>query len=157
MSQKNFLKGRLLKYMSEQGLKNTRQRQVILDTFLRADGHVTLDQLLVLVQQDMPGVGYATVYRTMKLFSEAGVAHERRFHDGQSQYETVDMAHDHHDHLICEECGQIFEFENELIEEQQRVVAEQFGLKLTRHRLVLWGRCVDLNKCQEKKSDSSKS
>ena len=99
MVQKELLRERLTKYMVANGLKNTRQRMAIFDCFLKSNDHVSLDQILTRVQRAMPGVGYATVYRTMKLFTVAGIAHERRFMEGLSQYEPVDLVHDHHDHL----------------------------------------------------------
>ena len=131
---------RLERHMHDRGLKNTRQRQVILDTFLEVDGHVAVDELLVKVQGHMPSVGYATVYRTLKLFVEAGVAHERRFGDGQARYEPV-RADEHHDHLICVDCGHIFEFEDQVIEERQAQVAVEHGLKLVSHRHDIYGTC----------------
>jgi Fur family ferric uptake transcriptional regulator len=151
MVAKEHLQGRLADYIQANGLKNTRQRQVILECFLQANEHVSLDVLLGMVQERMPGVGYATVYRTMKLFTEAGIAHERRFMNGLNQYEPVDLVNDHHDHLICEECGGIFEFEDKLIERRQAEVAKKFGLRLTRHRLEMWGRCIDPGACEHLK------
>src|SRR4051812_39652584 len=107
---------KLAAYMVVRGLKHTRQRDQILEAFFDASAHVSIDDLLALVQTRMPGVGYATVYRTMKLFAEAGVAHERHFQDGQTRYEPV-VPDEHHDHLICVTCGTIFEFEDPTIEE----------------------------------------
>ena len=141
------LQRRLSEYMQANGLKNTRQRNAILDVFLAADAHLSLEQLLKLVQVEHPGVGYATIYRTMKLFTEAGIADERRFTDGHTQYEPVGYLDEHHDHLICEICGHIFEFEDEIIEQRQRDVAARFGIQLTRHRLDLWGKCIDPAQC----------
>jgi Fur family ferric uptake transcriptional regulator len=155
MVQKELLQRRLAEYIQANGLKNTRQRLAILESFLKANDHVSLDALLGMVQEQMPGVGYATVYRTMKLFTEAGIAHERRFMDGLNQYEPVDLIHDHHDHLICEQCGEIFEFEDNLIEERQTVVAKDFGLQLTRHRLEMWGSCLDPGSCEYRKRQAN--
>lgn len=131
---------RLERHMADQGLKSTRQRQVILETFLEGEGHVAVDELLPRVQAHMAGIGYATVYRTLKMFVEAGVAQERRFGDGQTRYEPV-RTDDHHDHLICVDCGHIFEFEDNLIEERQALVAAQHGLRLVAHRHDIFGAC----------------
>lgn len=139
-------RGILAEYIRANGLKNTRQRDVILETFLAVPGHTTIDQLLFRVQQVNPGVGYATVYRTLKLFVDAGVASERRFGDGQAQYERAEVD-EHHDHLICSKCGKIFEFEDDIIERRQELIAQQFGLKLTNHRMTLWGECPDSDAC----------
>ncbi len=127
-------------HIRARGLKHTRQRDEILDAFFAVGGHVSIDELLARVQLRMPGVGYATVYRTLKLFLEAGVAHERHFQDGQSRYEPV-VADAHHDHLICLDCGTIFEFEDPEIERRQAEIAERLGLTVTVHRHEIYGRC----------------
>lgn len=136
----------LAKHMRENNLKRTRQREVILDTFLAVEGHTTIEGLLVAVQQVYPAVGYATVYRSLRLFVAAGVASERHFGDGPALYEPAELD-DHHDHLICNTCGHIFEFEDDVIEERQEKVAEKFGLRLSSHRMMLFGECVDKGDC----------
>ena len=138
---------RLSEYMTRQGLKSTQQRAAILSAFLDATGHVSLDELLAMVHENRPGVGYATVYRTMKLFVEAGVAEERHFGDGQTRFEVADFGDDHHDHIICTVCGHIFEFEDEEIERRQHEVAARYGLRITSHRLDIWGECSDPEQC----------
>lgn len=140
----------LAKHMRENNLKRTRQREVILDTFLSIEGHTTIDGLLAAVQQVYPAVGYATVYRSLRLFVAAGVASERHFGDGPALYEPAELD-DHHDHLICNSCGRIFEFEDAVIEERQEVVAAQFGVRLTSHRMMLFGECVDKVDCDKNK------
>lgn len=122
------------------GLKQTRQREEILVAFYEGGGHVSIDELLKRVQARMPGVGYATVYRTLKLFVEAGVALERNFQDGQARYEPV--AEEHHDHLICLDCGHIFEFEEPEVERRQAEVAAAHGLRVESHRHEIYGRCT---------------
>ena len=150
MADTAVLEQRLAEYMRTNRLKQTEQRRVILDAFLEADGHLSLDELLAKVQQRRTGVGYATVYRTMKLFTEAGVAQERRFGDGQTRYEPAEIGDDHHDHLICETCGHIFEFEDEEIERRQAEVAARHGLRMRRHRLDLWGECLNPTTCERR-------
>ena len=140
MDESAALKGKLARYMLDQGLKNTRQRQVIWDLFLASKDHVAIDDMLLRTQERMPGVGYATVYRTMKLFAEAGVAHERHFGDGQTRYEPARVG-EHHDHLICVVCGHIFEFEDPIIEERQQEVARQAGMKIVSHHHDIFGQC----------------
>jgi Fur family transcriptional regulator, ferric uptake regulator len=146
MSNRDLLEERLDRHMAEHRLKQTRQRQVIFEAFLSLGDHVSIDRLLTEAQKHIAGLGYATVYRTMKLFTEAGVAVERRFSDGQTQYEPA-VVGEHHDHLICRSCGTIFEFEDELIEERQRVVARRHGLRIVSHRLELYGECLDVERC----------
>ena len=145
---------KLAAYMVERGLKHTRQRDEILEAFFAAGGHVSIDDLLALVQERMPGVGYATVYRTMKLFAEAGVAHERRFHDGQTRYEPV-VPDEHHDHLICTTCGTIFEFEDPVIESRQADIAEAHGLRVESHRHEIYGSCTRPETCEHRRARAS--
>jgi len=140
------LRGRFSQYIRENKLKKTRQRDVILDVFLAVDGHTTIDELLVRVQAIQSGVGYATVYRAMKLFVQAQVASERHFGDGPALYEPAEQD-EHHDHLICTRCGRIFEFEDDTIEQRQVDVAQSFGVTLTNHRMTLWGECDDKKVC----------
>ena len=136
----------LTEYLNKKGLKNTRQRKLILEVFLQSPTHVSPEELLSAVQQESKGVGMATIYRTMKLFTEAGISHERRFDDGVTRYEVA-YNKDHHDHLICTLCGHIFEFEDEIIEEQQRLVAQKYNLQITSHKLQIYGQCQEAENC----------
>ena len=145
------LRDKLTTHLRKNGLKNTRQRQVILESFLSTDGHMAVEELLQVVQERMSGVGHATIYRTMKLFTEAGIAHERRFGDGQTRYEPV-IQGEHHDHIICVECGLIVEFEDQLIEDRQELIARQKGFMLTSHRHDIFGRCMDTVACAARKA-----
>ncbi len=138
---------RLNSWIAERGLKQTRQRDLIVDTFFSASGHLSIDELLAQVSTRDSNIGAATVYRTMKILSEAGLASARHFDDGQTRYEAALDRH-HHDHLICTGCHTIVEFENEAIEELQDTVAAAHGFVVTRHKLELYGLCKD---CQAKK------
>lgn len=130
-------------YLRDQGLKLTRQRKVISETFLaQVDGHQTLSTLLEACQQELPSIGYATVYRTMKLMTDSGVATEHKFVDGGEALFEPNVEGDHHDHIICLTCGKIFEFEDDAIEERQEVVAEQHGFRVRRHRHEIYGDCT---------------
>lgn len=127
-------------YLTKQGLKSTRQRDVIAERFFATDGHTSIEELLALAREDAPKVGYATVYRTLKLLTECGLAAERRFGEGHTTYETAGDA-EHHDHLICIECNHVLEFHNEEIEKEQERVARSFGFNVIRHRHELYGLC----------------
>lgn len=134
------LMGQFHAYLTKKGLKSTRQRDVIAQKFFAAATHVSIEDLLALARSEHPRVGYATVYRTLKLLTECGLAAERRFGDGHTTYETAgDSAH--HDHLICVECGFVLEFHNEAIEREQERVARSFGFNVMRHRHELYGLC----------------
>jgi len=128
-------------YASSKGLKSTKQRDMILDCFLYCDQHLSTEELYLKLKESMPGIGFATVYRTLKLFAESGIAREIQFGDGQTRYEHL-HAGEHHDHLVCTRCGAIMEFENETIEKLQAEVARNHGFTITNHKLELYGICA---------------
>ena len=128
-------------YLSEHGLKATRQREVILDAFLASGSHLSTEELYRTIRDKNPGIGYATVHRTLKLLAESGLAAQRHFGDGQTRYECS-SAEQHHDHLICTGCGAIIEFENPGIERLQEQVAARHGFLIEQHRLEIYGRCA---------------
>lgn len=130
----------LNKYMAQHGLKSTRQRSLIIDTFFGIGGHLSVEEVWNKVRTHDPKVSVATVYRTMKLLGDCGLAHARNFGDGQTRYEAAAGRH-HHDHLICTRCGTIVEFENDRIEALQDRVARQHGFKVTQHKMELYGLC----------------
>ena len=147
-SEQEKVRAQLADHLTRNGLKHTKQRDAILDCFLASTGHITVEDLHDSVRSDHPEIGAATVYRTLKLFCEAGIANAHHFREGITLYEHEVS---HHDHLICLGCGAIIEFENELIEEEQIKIAASHGYKLTQHRHHLFGYCPD---CQEKGLDS---
>lgn len=138
---------RLSGYLAGHGFKSTRQRDLIIRIFSEAGRHLSAEELSLLVKKTEPGVGYATVYRTLKLLSEAGLASERRFEDGFTRYELCE-SDAHHDHLICTGCGRILEFENNEIERLQQLVAKKNHFIVTSHKLEIYGRCSE---CQRNK------
>ena len=133
--------------LSSMGMRPTPQRTLIARVFFSTQGHVDVDQLIRDVRKKDSGIGSATVYRTMRLLAQLGLASERHFGDGRAVYEPAARRH-HHDHMICEQCSSIIEFENEEIERLQEATAEKSGFKITRHRLELYGICKS---CQESK------
>lgn len=135
------LRSRLETYMAQKGLRSTNQRRLILDTFLDGSAHITIEGLLAEVRRKDEGIGYATVYRTLKLLTESGVASEHHFGDGLSRYELADGAHSHHDHLICVTCGEITEFEEPRIEALQEAIAKRYRFEVASHKHELYGRC----------------
>ena len=141
------LHARLSQYAARHGLRSTAQRRLVTDVFFRIGGHLSIDELLARVRRKNPKVGYATVYRTLKLLKDSGLAYERHFDDGISRYE-VKHEDSHHDHLICTQCGTIVEFENHEIEQLQEKLAARHGFVLSRHEHELYGTCA---KCQDKK------
>ena len=137
------LRARLQSYMLKKGLRSTAQRRLIIDTFFEGSAHMTIEDLLTEVRARDRGIGYATVYRTLKLLAECGVASERRFGDGLSRYELGDDASAHHDHLICVSCGKIIEFEEPRIEALQDQIALRYGFQVTSHKHEMYGSCAE--------------
>ena len=127
--------------LKEKGLKSTGQRDDIARVFFGIGRHISAEELYAEVKKVSPHVGYATIYRTLRLLRECGLLQERHFDEGQARYEAVD--HHHHDHFICERCGKIIEFENDNIERLQEAVARQLGAQLRRHKMELYGVCAD--------------
>jgi Fur family ferric uptake transcriptional regulator len=135
-------------YITQNGLKNSRQRDVIIETFIAAEGHLSVDELLERVRRFDPRVGQATVYRTMKLLAASGLAEARQFGDGHARYELTHGDEDeHHDHLICTTCGAIVEFVDREIERLQERVAAAHGFSIRHHKMELYGVCAT---CQAK-------
>ena len=124
------------------GLKATRQRELIARAFFATNTHISAEALYRRVSGRHRRIGLVTVYRTLKLLKEAGLAHERQFGEGRALFEHASSER-HHDHMICTHCGKITEFENCEIEELQEQVARRFGFTLQDHKLELYGRCKD--------------
>lgn len=139
----------LTEYLSIRGLKSTTQRDQILKTFVDAGEHLSAEELYERVKKNHPRIGYATVYRTLKLLAGAGMAEERHFDDGFTRYEFK-ATEGHHDHLICTGCGNIIEFENEQIESLQQNVARKNGFLVESHKLEIYGLC---SICQKRKQN----
>jgi len=137
----------LASYLAENSLKHTKQREAVLEVFLEARGHVTSEDLFGKVRELYPHIGHTTVYRTMKILCEAGLASERHFDDGATRYE---IKLKHHDHLVCVRCGKITEFESSMIEGAQQDIVKRYGFHLVRHRHELYGYCSG---CQQERSD----
>lgn len=140
-----------LEHIQKSGLRRTAQRDLILEVFLQTEEHLTSEDLYWLVQKKDSSVGHTTVYRTLKLLTEAGLAREVRFGDGKTYYEHH-YDHAHHDHMICTECGKVIEFFSAKIEEMQDKMADDFKFKPTHHSLRIWGICET---CQKMETSST--
>jgi Fur family transcriptional regulator, ferric uptake regulator len=133
-----------LKHIQSAGLKRTAQRDLILEVFLRTEKHLASEDLYQLVKKEDPTIGQTTVYRTLKLLTDAGLAREVRFGDGRTHYEH-NYKHQHHDHMICIECGEIIEFYSEELEAIQDAMAAKHGFEVKQHLLRILGVC---SKCR---------
>jgi Fur family ferric uptake transcriptional regulator len=123
---------------SSKKFKMTPSRELILAELGSQKAHVSAEKILSLVRKKDAHISQATVYRTLKLLQDAGLVKAHYFDDNEAVFE---INQEHHDHLICETCGQIVEFENSQIEALQESVAKKHGFKLTRHRMELYGIC----------------
>jgi Fur family ferric uptake transcriptional regulator len=128
---------RVEKLCMEKGLRMTEQRRIIARVLSDASDHPDAEELYRRASALDPHISIATVYRTVKLFEDAGILERHDFRDGRSRYEEIPEAH--HDHLIDVQTGKVVEFRNEEIEKLQRRVAEELGFELVDHRLELYG------------------
>lgn len=128
----------------EHGLKMTGQRRVVARVLSDAQDHPDVEQLYARASDIDPNISIATVYRTVKLFEDAGIIERHDFGDGRARYEEAQE--DHHDHLIDMRSGKVIEFVNEEIERLQERIAAELGYKLVGHRLELFGVPLDTKK-----------
>lgn len=133
------LLGRIDKQIAESGGKRSKSRGHIIEAFFRTGTHVTVEELTRVVRRKHRGVGAATVYRTLKLLVRFGYATELDFGGAARRYESNLSAH--HDHLVCQGCGEVSEFKEPEIESLQEHVARKHGFTPTMHRLDIYGYC----------------
>ncbi len=133
--------------LKENSLKFTIQREVILETLYNSDEHLTPESLHHLIQNQYPDLktGIATVYRTLALLEDSSMVTSLSFGAQGKKYELG--AKEHHDHLICTECGNITEFVDEEIEKRQHSITDELGFKMSDHSMQIYGIC---KKCQNK-------
>jgi Fur family ferric uptake transcriptional regulator len=133
-------KEKLISFLKEKGFKSTRQRDIIATEFLKTGEHVTAEDLYKKINRKHKDIGLTTVYRTLKLLKKSGLATESIFADNLTRYEPL-SEDDHHDHLVCLDCGSITEFENSKIERLQEKIADEFGFHTVSHKMDLYGYC----------------
>lgn len=136
--------------LKEKGYKLTPQRRSILDEILKHEGsHLTTEEIYDLVKVNCPEIGLATVYRTVQLLEEMGVLCKLDLDDGCSRYELCDEEENHqHHHLICQNCGEVIEVQDDLLEELEQVIENQYNFTIKNHSLKFYGLC---NKCSNHK------
>jgi Fur family ferric uptake transcriptional regulator len=129
------------KRLQEAGKKSTRQRDVIVDRFFRLDKHITADELLEDVREELPRIGYATVYRTLKLLVEQNFALPKDFGDGQTRYDPIHNQDPQHDHLICVDCRKIIEFTDNVLDDRLSELVSDMDYSIRRKELELYVEC----------------
>ncbi|MBF0441631.1 MAG: transcriptional repressor [Oligoflexales bacterium] len=132
-------------YLDKKQLKQTKQRKIIIDHFLRLEKHIDVEGLHDSLKRSGRNMGIATIYRTMNLLAEAGLVEQTTSSDGGASFE-IRNPQDHHDHITCIKCGKVVEFKSEEIEKAQINVAQSHGFSLTSHRLDLFGYCTGCRK-----------
>lgn len=125
----------------EKGLRITEQRRVIAQVLSEASDHPDVEELHKRSSAIDPGISIATVYRTVRLFEEAGILERHDFGDGRARYEAAPESH--HDHLIDVETGNVIEFVDPELEQLQKQIAEKLGFRLVDHRMELYGVSID--------------
>lgn len=131
---------RFAAFLEQRGRRLTRRRRLVAEVFFRAGSHLSVEELAVLAKERDRGVGTATVYRTLNLLKEAGLA--SGLTGGTAPRYEPPSTQGHHDHAICRACGRIEEFRDSRIEALQARVAERLGFAVTDHRLEIYGLCA---------------
>ena len=132
------------KELKKAGLKVTLPRLKILQILQETENqHISAEDVYKILIEHGEEIGLATVYRVLNQFDDAGILNRHHFEGGKSVFEISHK--DHHDHLVCLKCGKVIEFEDEIIEERQEMIAKKHKMKLTHHSLYLYGECTDGN------------
>ncbi len=139
------------RYLKKNGLKMTRQRELLVRTFLEAEGHLSADELFELVKKKDQKLGFATVFRTLKALTECGLARETDLSDGRTRFEKLYKRPEHH-HIVCEGCGKTIEFFSPELEELEKKIVAQYKIQPIRQRIQIFGVCQD---CQEQEQAPS--
>jgi Fur family ferric uptake transcriptional regulator len=134
------------RHLKRVGLKHTEQRDTILRTFLETHDHLSTEELHHLVQRSFPRIGFTTVYRTLKLLTECGLASGVAFHDGVTRYEHQYNRRSHH-HMVCIECGSSVEFFSPEVEKVEQEIGRKHHYITKRHTFQVYGICAE---CQKK-------
>ena len=129
-----------ISFLKTKNLKLTKQREEILNTFLKIEKHLTVEEAYNVIKKKNPSIGHATVFRTFKLICESGIAREVHFGDKKVRYEHK-FGHEHHDHLICTKCGKFIEAMDPQIERLQDKLCKRFGFIPKRHKMEIFGTC----------------
>lgn len=143
-------KEQLKAFLKQRGFKSTRQRDIIADEFLKSGEHVTSEELYRKISKKHKDIGFTTVYRTLKLLARCGLATDRVFADNLTRYEPF-SAEEHHDHLICLNCGSITEFKNLKMERLQEKIAGTFGFHTVSHKMEFYGYCRNCRSIEQRK------
>jgi Fur family ferric uptake transcriptional regulator len=137
--------------LKEKGLKVTNQRVIILKVLSSSPGmHLTTEEIYDLVKDEYPEIGLATVYRTLQLLLDLNLIDKINLNDGFIRYEIAEdknkISGHHHHHLICTECGNVFSFEDDLLENLEEKISSKTGFEVIDHEVKLYGYCTNCKK-----------
>ena len=137
-----------IKLLKKVGLKITEPRLTILALMQEHKmQHFSAEDVYKMLLEKGDEIGLATVYRVLNQFDEAKILIRRNFEGNKSVFELAPT--EHHDHIICVDCGKVFEFNDELIEKRQKEISREHGIELENHSLYLYGKCSDIEKCDK--------
>ena len=142
-----------MEFLSGKNLRVTAQRKVIIDTAFGTQQHFTADQLLAWSRRRDKSVSRATVYRTLPLLTESGLVREMDFGKDCKVYDPNYAEHPHHNHIICQDCEKIVEFDSDKIEKLESEISQRLGFSVKAHRLQITATCEELKKmgaCRKK-------
>ena len=131
------------RYLREQGLPITQQREAVAQAVFSSTGHLSVEEIERRLHEDKERIGKATVYRTLDLLVKSKLVAEHDFGEGFKRYEHRLSRQPVHEHLICLECGKVTEFRSEEVERVESRVASEYGFQPSRHRLEIYGLCSD--------------
>lgn len=137
-------------HLKKVGLKHTEQRDTILRTFLETREHLSTDELHRLVKKRDPKIGFTTVYRTLKLLAECGLASAVAFHDGIARFEHQHNRRSHH-HMVCTDCGGSVEFFSPEVDKIEQEIGRKFRYETRRHTFQIYGVCEECRKKPSRK------
>lgn len=127
-------------YIRTEGLRETGQRALVLEVFLNSQDHVSVEDIYRLVNRRKRQVGYATVYRTMKLIADCGLAREVMFDDGVCRFEHS-VGKQHHHHLVCTNCHRVIEFTSNALDKAEKAIFDEHDFKAEYHHMKIFGLC----------------
>jgi Fur family transcriptional regulator, ferric uptake regulator len=136
---------RLMEHVKNKNLKSSTQRNHILSIMVNEKRHRTIEEIYAITKKENGDIGIATVYRTVRLLCDAGIAREIHMDRDVTRYEII-TDESHHDHLICVTCGRFVEVESDIIEKEQLRIAQSRGFELTNHSLIMYGICTECRK-----------
>ncbi len=135
-----------MEFLAQKNLRVTAQREAIIDSAFSTQQHFTADQLLEWSRDRDKSVSRATVYRTLPLLTESGLVREMDFGKDHKFYDPNYAAHPHHNHIICQDCDKIVEFDSDKIEQIESEISHRLGFSVKTHRLQITATCEELKK-----------